>query len=60
MPKPRGLPLSIVASGFPDLVYLLIASALVARVWAVVTAVWTYTVLRPRHRDEVVGHVGAL
>ena len=46
VPKQLGLSLSIVATGFPDLVYLLIISALVAVVWAVVKAVWTYAVLR--------------
>jgi CubicO group peptidase (beta-lactamase class C family) len=46
VPKQLGLPLSILATGFPDLVYLLITSGLVALVWAVVKAVWTYAVLR--------------
>jgi len=55
VPKQLGLPLSIVADGFPDLVYLLIISALVALVWAVVKAVWTYAVLR----GEQAAHVAA-
>ena len=38
VPKQLGLPLSVLATGFPDLVYLLVASALVALVWAVVKA----------------------
>jgi hypothetical protein len=46
VPKQLGLPLSVLATGFPDLVYLLLASALVALAWAVVKAVWTFTVLR--------------
>ena len=46
VPKQLGLPLSVVATGFPDLVYLLLASALVALSWAVVKTVWTYAALR--------------
>ena len=46
VPKQLGLPLPILADGFPDIVYLLIISALVALIWAVVKAVWTYAVLR--------------
>ena len=46
VPKQLGLPLSVVATGFPDLVYLLLASALVALGWAVVKALWTYRALR--------------
>jgi CubicO group peptidase (beta-lactamase class C family) len=46
VPKQLGLPLSVLAMGFPDLVYLLLASALVALGWAVVKAVWTYAALR--------------
>lgn len=46
VPKQLGLPLSVLDSGFPDLVYLLIASAVVAVAWALVKAVWTYKVLR--------------
>ena len=57
VPKQLGLPLSIMANGFPDVVYLLIASALVALVWAIVKAVWTYAVFRAAHRDEAVGEV---
>jgi hypothetical protein len=59
VPKQLGLPLSIVADGFPDLVYLLITSALVALVWAVVKAVWTYVILRREHRGELAGQVAA-
>ena len=59
VPKQLGLPVSILADGFPDLVYLLIISALVALVWAVVKAVWTYAVLRREHRDELAGQVAA-
>jgi CubicO group peptidase (beta-lactamase class C family) len=46
VPKQLGLPLSVLATGFPDLVYLLLASALVALGWAVVKVVWTYAALR--------------
>jgi CubicO group peptidase (beta-lactamase class C family) len=53
LPKQLGLPLSVVATGFPDLVYLLVASALVALGWTVVKAVWTYTVLRKEHAAPV-------
>jgi CubicO group peptidase (beta-lactamase class C family) len=56
VPKQLGLPLSIMASGFPDVVYLLIASASVGLVWAVVKAVWTYAILRVEHRDELAAH----
>jgi hypothetical protein len=45
VPKQLGLPLSVLATGFPDLVYLLLASAFVALGWAVVKAVWTYAAL---------------
>ena len=54
VPKQLGLPISIMANGFPDVVYLLISSALVALVWAVVKAAWTYAVLRAKHRDDAV------
>ena len=53
IPKQLGLPLSVLATGFPDLVYLLLASALVALAWAVVKAVWTFTVLRDEHPAPV-------
>jgi hypothetical protein len=53
VPKQLGLPLSVLAMGFPDLVYLLLASALVALVWAVVKAVWTYAALRGEHLAQV-------
>ena len=59
VPKQLGLPLSIMANGFPDVVYLLIVSALVALVWAVVKAVWTYVILRPTRRDERARRVAA-
>ena len=57
VPKQLGLPLSITANGFPDVVYLLIASALVALVWAVVKAVWTFVILRPELHEELAGEV---
>jgi hypothetical protein len=53
VPKQLGLPLSVLATGFPDLVYLLLASALVALVWAVVKAIWTYTALRRGQATQV-------
>ena len=46
LPKQLGLPLSVLATGFPDLVLLLTGSALVGLAWAVVKAVRTFTVLR--------------
>jgi hypothetical protein len=55
VPKQLGLPLSVLATGFPDLVYLLLASALVALGWAVVKAVWTYAAFR----GEQPAHVAA-
>ena len=59
VPKQLGLPLSIMANGFPDVVYLLVISALVALVWAVVKAVWTYIILRREHGDDLAGQVAA-
>jgi CubicO group peptidase (beta-lactamase class C family) len=53
VPKQLGLPLSVVATGFPDLVYLLLASALVALGWAVVKAIWTYAALRGEQVAQV-------
>jgi CubicO group peptidase (beta-lactamase class C family) len=53
VPKQLGLPLSILATGFPDLVYLLLASALVAVGWAVVKAVWTYAALRSEQAAQL-------
>ena len=53
VPKQLGLPLSVLATGFPDLVYLLFASALVALGWAVVKAVWTYAALRGAQAAQV-------
>jgi CubicO group peptidase (beta-lactamase class C family) len=52
VPKQLGLSLSVLASGFPDLVYLLVASASVALIWAVVKAIWTYTILRGQHGPQ--------
>ena len=48
-----GLALSVLASGFPDLVLLLICSALVGLGWAVVKAVWTFTVVRAEQTAAV-------
>ena len=52
-PKQLGLPLSVVATGFPDLVYLLLASALVALGWAIVETIWTYAALRGEQAAQV-------
>ena len=49
VPKQLGLPLSVLVTGFPDLIYLLVASAFVGLGWAVVKAVWTYVALREQH-----------
>jgi CubicO group peptidase (beta-lactamase class C family) len=46
VPKQLGSTLSVLATGFPDLVPLMLASALVGLGWAAVKAVWTFTVLR--------------
>ena len=54
LPKQLGLPLSILATGFPDLVYLLLASALVAIGWTLVRVVWTYAALRGEQPAPVV------
>lgn len=53
VPKQLGLPLSVLASGFPDLVLLLTGSALVGLAWAVVKAVWTFTVMRAAQTEAV-------
>mgnify|MGYP006783732775 FL=1 len=53
IPKQLGLPLSVLANGFPDLVLLLICSALVGLGWAVVKAVWTFTVVRAEQTAAV-------
>jgi CubicO group peptidase (beta-lactamase class C family) len=46
IPKQLGLPLLVVAQGFPDLAYLLLVSGLVALVWGFVRTAWAYAVLR--------------
>ena len=53
LPKQLGLPLSVLATGFPDLVLLLTGSALVGLAWVIVKAVWTFTVLRGAHTAAV-------
>ena len=53
VPKQLGLSLPVIADGFPDLVYLLVASALVALIWAVIKTVWTYTVIHGEHAAQV-------
>jgi hypothetical protein len=52
-PKQLGSSVSVLATGFPDLVYLLVASALVAIVWVVVKAVWTFLILSGEHASPV-------
>ena len=53
IPKQLGLPLSVLATGFPDLVLLLVCSALVGLGWAIVKAVWTFTVVRAEQTAAV-------
>jgi CubicO group peptidase (beta-lactamase class C family) len=53
VPKQLGPGLSVLATGFPDLVYLLVASVLVALGWTVVKAVWTNAALRREHAAQV-------
>ena len=52
VPKSLGLPLLVIAQGFPDLAYLLLISASVALVWGVVRTVWAFLVLRRPRRAE--------
>ncbi len=47
VPKQLGLPLTTLAQGLPDLAYLLLASGVVALVWAVARTVWAFVALRP-------------
>ena len=47
IPKQLGLPLTTLAQGLPDLAYLLLASGVVALVWAVARTVWAFVALRP-------------
>jgi hypothetical protein len=47
------------ANGLPDVVYLLVVSALVGLVWAVVKAVLTFVILRPKRHEELAGKVAA-
>jgi CubicO group peptidase (beta-lactamase class C family) len=58
VPKQLGMPLSVIATGFPDLVYLLLASALLALGWAVVRAAWTYAALRGEQAAQAAAHEG--
>jgi CubicO group peptidase (beta-lactamase class C family) len=52
VPRQLGLPLLVIAQGFPDLAYILLVSASVALVWGVVRTTWAYTVLRRLRRAE--------
>ena len=54
VPKQLGLPLSVLATGFPDLVDLLLASALAGLAWAVVKLVWTEPHVAGQHPVPVV------
>jgi CubicO group peptidase (beta-lactamase class C family) len=53
LPKQLGLSLLVIAQGFPDLAYILLASGLVALVWTVVRPTWSYFALRTRRHGEV-------
>ena len=53
LPKQLGPSLLVLATGFPDLAYLLLASALVAVAWAVVKAVWTLVILSGEQASPV-------
>jgi CubicO group peptidase (beta-lactamase class C family) len=52
LPKQLGLPLLVAAEGFPDLAYILVASAVVALGWGIVRAVWAYATLRGVRHTE--------
>jgi hypothetical protein len=52
VPKQLGLPLLILGQGFPDLAFILVASAVVALGWGIVRTAWAYTVLRKLRRRE--------
>jgi CubicO group peptidase (beta-lactamase class C family) len=52
LPKQFGVSLRVAAQGFPDLVYMLIVSAVVALAWAIVKTAWAYVVLRKVRRSE--------
>lgn len=53
VPRQLGSSLSVLAEGFPDLVFLLVASALTALGWAVIKAVWTFTALHGEQASPV-------
>jgi CubicO group peptidase (beta-lactamase class C family) len=57
IPKQLGLPLLVIAQGFPDLAYLLLVSGLVALAWGFVRTVWAYAVLRTLRRREATAQV---
>jgi CubicO group peptidase (beta-lactamase class C family) len=57
IPKQLGLPLLVLAQGFPDLAYLLLVSGLVALVWGFVRTAWAYAVLRTLRRREATAQV---
>lgn len=57
LPKQLGLPLLVAAQGFPDLAYILLASAVVALGWGIVRTAWAYSVLRKARRSDVPAQV---
>jgi len=52
VPKQFGLPLLVVAQGFPDFAYVLFCSAVFAAGWGMVKAIWAYSL--PQSRGNVV------
>ena len=53
VPRQLGSSLSVLAEGFPDFAFLLVASALTALGWAVVKAVWTFSALHGEQASPV-------
>jgi CubicO group peptidase (beta-lactamase class C family) len=53
LPKQFGVPLLTLAQGLPDLVYVLMASGVVALGWGVVRTVWAYFAFRRRGGVEL-------
>jgi CubicO group peptidase (beta-lactamase class C family) len=52
VPKQFGLPLLVLAQGFPDFAYVLFCSAVLAAGWGIVKAIWAYSL--PPRRGNVV------
>ena len=53
VPRQLGSSLPVLAEGFPDFAFLLVASALTALAWAVVKGVWTFSVLHGEQASPV-------